>query len=76
MWKILKALIGEEIYYLLVSSRLFSEELKGCHKGTRGTGYPLYIDHHIHKESKSKQRNVTMVWIDNNVTYDWFRKVG
>ena len=35
--KILTAQISEEIYYSLTSLWLFSEEQKGCNKGSRGT---------------------------------------
>ena len=37
MWKILTALIREEIYYLLIIHGLFPGEHKGCHKGTKET---------------------------------------
>ena len=67
MWKILKAQIREEIYYLLISYGLF---LKNRKKGTRGTGDLLYIDQNILKESKTKWKNVAMVWIDFKKIYD------
>ena len=53
MWKILMAQIREEIYYSLIRCGLFSDEQKGCHKGTRGMREGLYIDQHI---LKSKTR--------------------
>ena len=53
-WKIQKAQIRERIYDWLISSRLFSEEQKGCRKWTRSTGELLYIDQHIFKESKTE----------------------
>ena len=56
MWKILTTQIREEIYYLLSSCGLFSEEQKGCSKGSRGTTELLYIDQHILNERKTRQK--------------------
>ena len=67
MWKILKALISEEIYNSLVYCRLFLEEQKGCH---RGTGDLLGIDRHAIKESKAKRKNVAMARIDDKISDD------
>ena len=71
MWKILTAQICEEIYYSLASHRLFPKEQEGCHKGTRGTGDLLYIDQHIHKQSKTRLKNVSMAWIDYKKPILW-----
>ena len=59
MWKILTAQIREEIYYPLTSCGLFPEEQKGCRRGT------AYIDQHILNESKTRQKNLAMAWIDD-----------
>ena len=69
MWSILSAEVREEIVYSLVSCEQFTEEQKGYHE-TRGTGDLQYIDHHILKESKVKQKNVAMAWIDNKNACD------
>ena len=39
-------------------------------KGLSGTGDIQYIDQYILKESKTKQKNVDMVWIDDKMSYD------
>ena len=70
MWEILMAQIREEIYNLLTSCGLFPKEQKVCHKGSRGTGELFYIDQHILNKSKTKQKNLAMVWIDNKKAYD------
>ena len=70
MWKILTAQIREEIYYSLTSRGLFPEEQKGSHKGSRGTAELLYMDQHILNESKTRWKNLAMVWIDNKKAYD------
>ena len=64
MWKILTAQIREKFYYSLTSRGLFSDEQKGCHKGSGGTAELLYIDPHILNESKTRQKNLAMDWID------------
>ena len=70
MWKILTAQIREKIYYSLTSRGLFPDEQKGCHKGSRGTAELLYIDQHILNESKTRQKNQAMAWIDYKKAYD------
>ena len=74
MWKILTAQIREEIYYSLISCGLFLEAQKGCHKGTRGTGYLLYIGQHILKETKTRTRIVVMAYIDYKKAYDMIKQ--
>ena len=69
MWKIQTAQSREEIYYLLISCRLFSEKQKGCHKDTRGTEDLQYIDRHILKESKTKKK-FAMACIKHKKPYD------
>ena len=64
MLKILTAQIKEEIYYSLTNCGLFSDEQKGCCKGSRGTAGLLYIDQHILNESKTRRKNLAMAWID------------
>ena len=45
---------------LFLTSKLQTEEQKGCHKETRRTGDLLYIDQHILKDHKTRQKNVAM----------------
>ena len=68
--KILTAQIREEIYYSLTSRGLFPEEQKGCRKESKSTAGLLYIDQHILNESKTRQKNLAMDWIDNKKVYD------
>ena len=70
MWKILTAQIREEIYHSLTSRGLFTEEQKGCRKGSRGTTELLCIDQHILNESKTRRKNLAMAWIDYKNIYD------
>ena len=70
MWKLLTAQIRENIYYSLTSRRLFPDEQKGCHKGSRGRTELLYIDQHILNESKTRRKNLAMAWLDYKKAYD------
>ena len=78
MWKILTAQVREAIYYSLTSRALFSEEQKGCCKGSRGTAELLYIDQHILNESNTRQKNLAMAWIGykkyDMVPHSWIIK--
>ena len=49
---------------------LFPEEKKGCRKGSRGTAELLYILH----ESKTRRKNLAMVWIDYKMAHDMVLK--
>ena len=70
MWDILTAQVREEIYYSVTSRGLFPEEQKGCCKRSRGTAELLYIDQLILNESKTRRKNLAMVWIDYEKAYD------
>ena len=70
MLKILASQIREEIYDWLIRRGLFPEEQKGYRNGSRDTGEPLYIDWHFLNESKTRQKNLAMAWIDNKKSYD------
>ena len=70
MWKILTVQIKENIYYSLTSRGIFPDEQKGCRKRTRGTEKLLYRDQYILNESKTRQKNRAMAWIDYKKAYD------
>ena len=55
------------MYYSLTSRGLLHEEQKGCRRGTRGTAE---LDQHILNESKTRRKNLAMVWIDYKKAYD------
>ena len=57
MWKILTAQI-RGIFYSLISRGIFPNGQKGFRKRTKGTGEQLYINQHILKESKTRQKNL------------------
>ena len=60
MWQILTTHNKEEIFYMLVSGGLFSEERAECHKVARGTYDLLYIHQHTLLDSKNRRKNVAV----------------
>ena len=70
MWKIRTAQIREKIYNSLTNRELFPAEQRGRHKGSRGTVELLYIHHHILNDSKTRRKDLAMVWIDRKKAYD------
>ena len=52
---------------------MLPEEQKGCRKGSRGTNDLLYIDWAVIKKVKSRNKNLTMAWIDYKNAYDMVR---
>ena len=64
IWKILTAQIREEIYNSLKCRGLLPKEQELCCEGKREIDDQLYTDKHIHKEVKTRRKNVAMVWID------------
>ena len=68
MWKLLRGVIGNQIYAHL-DQELLPEEQKGCRKGSRGTNELLYIDRAAIKEVKSRNKNLAMASIDYRKAY-------
>ena len=56
IWRIVTALIKEEIYNSLVWRGLFSEEKPECSQGSKGTDSQLHINQHILKETKPERK--------------------
>ena len=70
MWKLLTGIIADQIYAHLDQEKMLPEEQKRCRKGSRGTNDLLYIDRAVIKEVKSRNKNLTMAWIDYKTAYD------
>ena len=64
MWKLLTGEIADQVYAHLHQENLLPEEQKGFRKGSRGTNDLLYLDRVVIKEVKSREKNLTMPWID------------
>ena len=70
MCKILRAKNWEEIFYSLISHRLFPEEEKRCHKWTRETDNLLYTDHTSSWRAKRDEKcRYVMDWLDKETRY-------
>ena len=69
-WKLLKALLSDEIYLFLEKNQLLPEEQKGCRRKSRGTGDQLYIDKMILREVKVKKKSLAISWIDYRKAFD------
>ena len=57
MWKLLSAVIADQIYGHLDQQKFLPEEQKGCRKKSRETNDLLYIDRAVIREVKSREKN-------------------
>ena len=69
LWKLLSAVIVNQISGHLDQQKLLPEEQKGCSKRSRGTNTLLYIDREVIREVKSRKKNLAMAWIDYKEAY-------
>ena len=70
MWKLMTAIISEEMYSYLDNNGLLANEQKGCRKKSRGTKDQLIIDKCIMKDCKRRHKNLSMAWVDYKKAYD------
>ena len=70
MWKLMTGIIAESLYEYVAENNVLPEEQKGCRKGSKGTKDQLLIDKFVMKDSKRRQTNLTMAWIDYKKAYD------
>ena len=70
MWKLLLAVIADQIYGHLDQYKLLPGEQKGCRKRSIGTNDLCYIDRAVIRQVKSKKKNLAMAWIDYKKDYD------
>ena len=66
----MSGVIVDQIYGHLDHQKLLPEEQKGCRKRSRRTNDLLYIDRAVIREVKSREKNLTMAWIDYKKAYD------
>ena len=64
MWKLLTAVIADQIYAHLDQEKWLPEEQKGCRKDLR------CIDRAVVKEVKYRNKNLAMAWTDYMKAYD------
>ena len=70
MWKLFTGVLGEHVYKHLDEAELLVHEQKGCRKKSRGTKDQLTIDKAVMEDSRRRQRDLAMVWVDYRKAYD------
>ena len=61
---------ADKVYTHLESQNVILVELKGCRKNTIGTKDQLLIDKLLLLDSRAKQKNQELLWIDYKKAYD------
>ena len=70
LWKLLTAVLADELYRYLDEKKLLPWEQKGCRKGSRGTKDQLLIDKVIVKNCKRRLTPFGVAWVDYRKAYD------
>ena len=70
LWKLLTAVLAEDIYNHLEIKNLLPVEQKGCRKRSRGTKDQLLIDKMIIRNCKKRLTGLGIAWIDYRKAYD------
>ena len=70
LWKLMTGIIADYVYQMLLESDILPVEQKGCRKKSRGTKDQLLIDKMILNDSKRRQKNLAMAWVDYKKAYD------
>ena len=70
LWKLLTAVLADELYRHLDENNLLPWEQKGCRKGSRGTKDQLLIDKMIVKNCRRRLTSLGVAWIDYRKAYD------
>ena len=63
-------ILSSTIYQLMVTNNLLPSEHNGCRKGSYGCKDQLLINKTIMEVIKSRKRNLTTAWIDNEKPFD------
>ena len=70
LWKLLTAVLADELYRHLEENSLLPWEQMGCRKGSRGTKDQLLIYKMIVKNCKRRLTSLGVAWIDYRKAYD------
>ena len=78
-YKLLTSILTERIYGFMDQHKFLPQEQKGSRKGSYGCKDQLLINRMIMENSKNRQRNLSMAWIDyrkafDSVPHDWILK--
>ena len=66
----LNGISADEVYTHFESQNVILVKLKGCRKNTSGTKDQLLIDKLLLLDSRAKQKNQELLWIDYKKAYD------
>ena len=70
MYKVISSVINNRLLSHLTTNKLIPEEQKGCAPNTYGCIDQLFIDSMILDDAKSRQKNLSIAWIDYHKAYD------
>ena len=70
MYKVISSVINNRLLSHLTTNKLIPEEQKGCAPNTYGCIDQLFIDSMILDDAKSRQKNLSIAWIDYRKAYD------
>ena len=70
LWKLLTGFINEKVYDHLNQHKLLLEEQKGCLQKTREMQDQLLIDKVVVRDSRRRNANLDVAWIDFPKAYD------
>ena len=78
-WKLLTSILTERTYTFMENNNMFPLEQKECKKGSYGYKDLLFINKMLLEHWQSKQRNMSMKWIDcrkafDSVPHNWIIK--
>ena len=73
MWKLLTAILGEELCGHLEKKSLLPDERKGCRRNSRDTKDQLLINKTITRNCKRRLTELRIAWIDFNKEFDMMR---
>ena len=79
MYKFLASILTECTYSFLIDSGLFSDEQKGCKRGSYDCKDQLLINKMILENCRSRNNNLSIAWIDykktfDSIPYSWIEK--
>lgn len=70
IYKLLTAILSNEIYEHLIQNNLLPEQQKGCIKGSFGCKELLLLNKMVIDHAKTAHRNLAMAWIDYRKAFD------
>lgn len=70
LYKLLTSVVGLHIEQHLTNNKILATEQNGCRKGSQGSRELLVIDTTITHQARTKQRSLSVAWIDYRKAFD------